>query len=104
MPNTFLERLPFVFLFGVAFAVMLAGMGAGAWLLGKLVKALRRLALSPEERQKGQGGLAGLLFGGGPCRLRPGRRTGGAGQLVSPPGPAVEISRVAGGVHRGLAG
>ncbi len=52
MPNTFLERLPFVFLFGVAFAVMLAGMGAGAWLLGKLVKALRRLALSPEERQK----------------------------------------------------
>ena len=27
MPNTFLERLPFVFLFGVAFAVMLAGTG-----------------------------------------------------------------------------
>ena len=25
MPNTFLERLPFVFLFGVAFAVMQIG-------------------------------------------------------------------------------
>ena len=59
MPNTFLERLPFVFLFGVAFAVMLAGMGAGAWLLGKLVKALRRLALSPEERQKQAGQARG---------------------------------------------
>jgi len=47
-----LEKLPFVFIFGAAFAVMLAGMAAGGWLLVKLAKALRRLALSPEERQK----------------------------------------------------
>lgn len=52
MPNTFLERLPFVFIFGAAFAVMLAGMAAGGWLLVKLAKALRRLALSPEERKR----------------------------------------------------
>lgn len=47
-----LEKLPFVFIFGAAFAVMLAGMAAGGWLLVKLAKALRRLALSPEERKR----------------------------------------------------
>lgn len=45
-------KLGAVFVFGIAFAVMLAGVGAGFWLLVKLVSALRRLRLSPEERER----------------------------------------------------
>ena len=47
-----MDKLGGVFLFGVAFAVMIAGMGTGAWLLVKLVSALGRLRLSPEERER----------------------------------------------------
>lgn len=47
-----MDKLGGVFLFGVAFAVMIAGMGTGAWLLVKLVSALGWLRLSPEERER----------------------------------------------------
>lgn len=45
-------KLGAIFVFGIAFAVMLAGVGAGFWLLVKLVSALGRLRLSPEERER----------------------------------------------------
>ena len=47
-----MDKLGGVFLFGVAFAVMIAGMGTGVWLLVKLVSALGWLRLSPEERER----------------------------------------------------
>ena len=46
-----MDKLGGVFLFGAAFAVMIAGMGTGVWLLVKLVSALGWLRLSPEERE-----------------------------------------------------
>lgn len=46
------QKLGMIFLFGIGFALLIAGMGTGAWLLVKLVSALRRLGMSPEERKK----------------------------------------------------
>lgn len=46
------QKLGYIFLFGIAFAVMIAGVGAGVWLLCRMAGALRDLGRPPAERKR----------------------------------------------------
>lgn len=46
-----MEKLGRIFLFGIAYVVMIAGMGFGIWLLCRIVRAILELTRSPRERK-----------------------------------------------------
>lgn len=46
------RKFAFIFLVGIGVAFLMAGIGAGLWLLTRPAKALRRLTLPPEQRRR----------------------------------------------------